>query len=167
MIGIQLHNKRIRDEEEEGRRKLKRRSSAHSAQTPVHDFTLKAYINQHDIVDLQLSQILVDFQCVVLFCYAHDFTPQAQQDLRLIEECVETLINLQAAPLAMSTDHPHVHRAFANFPSGLQFTPRFPMVSDSVRLVSSHLGILDHEQGCAKRYIQVMKSSRSKGLKCD
>ncbi|KAI9278204.1 hypothetical protein BDA99DRAFT_491455 [Phascolomyces articulosus] len=174
MIGIQ-HNKRIRDDEEDYQsttstsfQQLKRRSTDYTASMTipskpfVHDFTLKAYTQHHGIVDLQLSKVLAEFQCAVLFCYAHDFTPQAEHDLRSIEDYAQILMKTHhAAPLALSTDHPQVHQAFASFPNGLKFKPSYPMVSDHVRLITNHLGILDQEQGCSKRAILIIDSMRN------
>ena len=123
-------------------------------------------------------------------------TPQAAQDLKSIEyewsfppsqcwitadwstviiffcrESAQTLLNFQTAPLAMSTDQPHVHQAFVQYPAGLGYRPSFPLrkltppflfrlwyisfiVSDNVRLLTNHLGVLDSERGCSKRYVE-------------
>ncbi|KAG2219869.1 hypothetical protein INT45_000756 [Circinella minor] len=80
MVNIQQDIKRARDETEEydlqQQQQRKRRSSNHKSSiitsSIIHDFTLKAYTHQHGIVDVQLSKILTDFKCAVLFCYGHD-----------------------------------------------------------------------------------------------
>ncbi|KAI8141604.1 hypothetical protein BJV82DRAFT_169993 [Fennellomyces sp. T-0311] len=156
MIGI-CSSKRTRDEDDDGLQ-LKRRSNPSGPS--IHDFTLKAFTSQYGTVDVQLSKLLHEFRYVVLFCYSNDFTPQACQDLKSIEENAQTFLNLQTAPLAMSTDHPHVHDAFVRFPAGLGFKPRFPLLSDSVRLLSNHLGTADRDNGCSKRAVFVLDQSR-------
>ena len=80
MLNIQQNTKRVRDEiedysqQQQQQQRRKRQYHPSSIITPsiIHDFTLKAYTHQHGIVDVQLSKILTDFRCAVLFCYAHD-----------------------------------------------------------------------------------------------
>ncbi|KAI9320800.1 hypothetical protein BX666DRAFT_1911423 [Dichotomocladium elegans] len=159
MLVLTPTRKRSRDEdseESECYRNRHRRMSCGS----VQDFCCEAYVPNAGFSEIRLSSVFTSvWACVALFVYSYDFTPQAIEDLSSIQKHSRQLKEKQILPMAMSTDTALVHQAFVRRIEGTMMD--FPILSDTTRLVSSHLGLVDPTKGCSRRAMLLIRNDRT------
>lgn len=115
------------------------------------DFNLKATVST-DIKNAFKDISNKDFKgkWMVVFFYPKDFTFVCPTEIKGFNELNGQFKDRDAQLLAASTDSEFVHLAWRQNNADLK-NLSFPMLSDIKRELSSHLGILDENEGVAQR----------------
>lgn len=92
---------------------------------------------------------------LVLFFWPKDFTFVCPTEIAEFGKLNQEFIDRDAQLLGVSTDSEFVHLAWKQQKEELRELP-FPMLSDLKRELSSALGILDKQEGVAKRAVYII-----------
>lgn len=91
----------------------------------------------------------------IVFFWPKDFTFVCPTEIAEFGKLNQEFADRDAQVLGVSTDSEFVHLAWKQQKDELRELP-FPMLSDLKRELSQELGILDHEEGVAKRAIFIV-----------
>ena len=114
-------------------------------------FNLKAVVH-HDLTDAfrDVTNQTYANQWLVVFFWPKDFTFVCPTEIAEFGRLNNNFKDREAQILGVSTDSEFVHLAWRNSHPDLRDLP-FPMLSDIKRNLSQDLGIIDEEEGVAKR----------------
>ncbi|CAO3600008.1 unnamed protein product [Absidia cylindrospora] len=123
----------------------------------VPDFECNAFY-QGQVVDIRLSNLLEQYNSVVLFFYERDFTANSLRDVEQVREHYDEFAAKNSLPIMISTDTAMVHRGFCSTEAqgGLSYQPEFPMLGDTTRLITRHFDVLNNDTGNARRSVFVI-----------
>ena len=115
--------------------------------SPAPDFAGEAVVGT-DFKSIKLA----DFKgkWVVLFFYPLDFTFVCPTEIKGFGDLNSQFADRDTQVLAASTDSEFVHLAWRKDHKDLNDLP-FPMLADTAKRLTTALGILDEEEGVAKR----------------
>jgi peroxiredoxin (alkyl hydroperoxide reductase subunit C) len=126
---------------------------------PAPAFTMPAVDGRgHD-----LTVNLADYggRWLILFFYPHDFTFVCPTEITALSVHYDEFHRLDADILGVSTDSPHVHRAWLKTPvdAGGLGPLRYPLASDWTHQVSRAYGIYFPDEGAAFRGLFIIDPS--------
>ncbi|MEN9852653.1 MAG: hypothetical protein RI996_596 [Candidatus Parcubacteria bacterium] len=111
------------------------------------DFTMQGFWRD-DVHTFRLSDYRSKW--VVVFFYPGDFTFVCPTELEDLAKQYETFTKLNVEILAVSTDSVYVHKAWKGQSPAIGQVV-FPMLSDSLHIVSKKYGVYSKEEGTALR----------------
>lgn len=107
---------------------------------------------------VDIDQSNYSHQWKIFFFWPHDFTFVCPTELAEFGRLNADFIDRDAQILGVSTDSEFVHLAWKQQHPDLSALP-YPMLADVTRQLSSALGILDKDQGVAKRAVFIVDPS--------
>jgi len=118
---------------------------------PVPEFTLDAFDpTEGGFVKVDLGALRKEGKWVVLFFYPADFTFVCPTELADLADKQETLKELGAEVISVSTDTPYTHLAWKNDERLLE-NVKFKMAADPTGEVSRFFDVWDYDTGLALR----------------
>lgn len=120
------------------------------------DFKVKATVsNDLDKAFIDINQDTYKGKWKVVFFYPKDFTFVCPTEIAAFGKLNGEFQDRDAQVLGGSTDSEFVHMAWRQQKEELNDLP-FPLIADTNRRLTSALGILDEEEGVAKRAVFVV-----------
>ena len=113
-------------------------------------FTAKASFNSGPEALVTVSDEQYQGKWVVYFFYPKDFTFVCPTEIKGFGDLNSQFADRDTQVLAASTDSEFVHLAWRKDHKDLNDLP-FPMLADTAKRLTTALGILDEEEGVAKR----------------
>lgn len=104
---------------------------------------------------IEISNEVKDDQWKVIFFWPKDFTFVCPTEIAEFGKLNQEFADRDTQVLGVSTDSEFVHLAWKQHKDELRDLP-FPMVSDLKRELSSALGIIDQNEGVAKRAVYIV-----------
>lgn len=119
-------------------------------------FSLKGVVSK-DIKDgfVDINEKAYAGKWLVLFFWPKDFTFVCPTEIAEFGQLNRDFADRDAQVLGVSTDSEFVHLAWKQQKAELGDLP-FPMLSDLKRELSTGLGVLDHQEGVAKRAVFIV-----------
>jgi peroxiredoxin (alkyl hydroperoxide reductase subunit C) len=115
-------------------------------------FNLKATVSTESVEKAftQVSNTTYKGKWLLVFFYPKDFTFVCPTEIKGFGDLNKQFADRDCQVLAASTDSEFVHMAWRKDHKDLHDLP-FPMLADTAKRLSNTLGILDEEEGVAKR----------------
>ena len=116
------------------------------------DFNLKATVSTESLEKafFPITNHTYKGKWLLVFFYPKDFTFVCPTEIKGFGDLNTQFEDRDTQVLAASTDSEFVHLAWRKDHKDLHDLP-FPMLADTAKRLSTALGILDHEEGVAKR----------------
>ncbi len=116
------------------------------------DFKLKATVSTESLEKafLEISNTTYKNKWLLVFFYPKDFTFVCPTEIKGFGDLNSQFADRDTQVLAASTDSEFVHLAWRRDHKDLHDLP-FPMLADTAKRLTTALGILDAEEGVAKR----------------
>ena len=116
------------------------------------EFNLKATVSTESVEKafLPITNTTYQGKWMLVFFYPKDFTFVCPTEIKGFADLNSQFADRDCQVLAASTDSEFVHLAWRKDHKDLRNLP-FPMLADTAKRLTSALGILDSEEGVAKR----------------
>ena len=124
------------------------------------EFRLKATVNTTSLDFPQITNKTYDGKWLLVFFYPKDFTFVCPTEIKGFGDLNSQFADRDCQVLAASTDSEFVHLAWRKDHKDLNDLP-FPMLADTAKRLTTALGILDEEEGVAKRATFLSTEARS------